>query len=147
MPNASGSGEAFTRFVRRAAGGTLPATKGPSAVYLAMMDMFLFVKEPCAYAEDRVDPYLTIFWHPTEDRVVGFKIKGFKYIFNRIRDELNLKDDGAFVRAYEVLEQVFKFPREESGKPEQERARDYVVARSIAGSEAGVKTSELQPAA
>src|SRR4051794_18428248 len=41
-----------------------------------------------AYRADRVDRFLTLLWHPYEDRAVGVKLKGFRFIFERMREIL-----------------------------------------------------------
>jgi hypothetical protein len=120
-----------------------PSATGRSSVYVPMMDMFLYVAEPCAYAEQRVDPYLTIFWHPTEERVVGFKLKGLKYIFNVIRDKIPTLKDGDFVRLYTLLENVFILPLDDEPTMDSgDRKQQYEKAMTVAAIEK-VRAREL----
>jgi len=57
----------------------------PAAQYHAAMDCVIYIKEDVAYRADRVDGYLTLLWHPREDRIVGVKLKGFCWLYTRVR--------------------------------------------------------------
>ena len=64
----------------------------PQARYLESMDFLIYLKEDVSYRADRVDSFLTVFWHPQEDRLVGIKLKGFRFLFQRVKDILELKE-------------------------------------------------------
>ena len=107
---------------------TVPEPFKPHARYLADMDMLMFLTEDCSYATERVDAYLSLFWHPTEDRVVGLKLKGFKHVFNKIKDGMGATDEH-WVSIYKVLEQVFtRLMSESEGAKVQ-----YTYAKTVAG--------------
>jgi hypothetical protein len=55
----------------------------PAARYYAPMDSVVYLKEDVSYRADRIDAFLTLLWHPHEDRAVGLKIKGFRFLFDR----------------------------------------------------------------
>jgi hypothetical protein len=57
-----------------------------SARYYAPMDVLLYLEEDVAYRADRVDPFLTLLWHPYEQRAVGIKLKGFRCIYEWTRE-------------------------------------------------------------
>lgn len=57
----------------------------PRARYYAPMDCVIYLKEDLSYRADRVDDYLTLLWHPHERRAIGIKIKGFRFLFERLR--------------------------------------------------------------
>lgn len=105
----------------------------PVARYYSSMDFLLFLKEDVSYRGDRVDPFLTVLWHPTEDRLVGIKLKGFRFIFERLKSILDLKDDQFLpvVKALEIamvggLGQAF------IDKHEKQRARElYEKAKEV----------------
>ena len=76
----------------------------PHSRYHAGMDFLLYLKEDVSYRADRVDAFLTLLWHPYEDRLVGLKLKGFHFIFQRVKSILDLKnrDFLPLVKALEV---------------------------------------------
>ena len=77
----------------------------PVARYYPEMDFVLYLNEDCSYRADRVDTFLTVLWHPLDNRLVGVKIKGFKFIFTQLEkiiDDLNDKDFIPLVKAIEI---------------------------------------------
>jgi hypothetical protein len=57
----------------------------PCASYSAPMDQIVYLREDVSYRADRVDQFLTILWHPQEERVVGIKLKGIRFLFESLR--------------------------------------------------------------
>ena len=55
----------------------------PTAKYYHTMDFLLYLREDCHYRADRVDPFLTVLYHPYEPRIVGIKLKGFRFLFDQ----------------------------------------------------------------
>jgi hypothetical protein len=53
------------------------------ARYSSAMDSIDYLADDCAYRSDRVDGWLTLFWHPVEERLVGLRVKGMRHIFVR----------------------------------------------------------------
>jgi hypothetical protein len=53
----------------------------PKACYHRSMDFLIYLNEDCSYRADRVDQFLTLLWHPHEERLVGIKLKGFLALF------------------------------------------------------------------
>jgi hypothetical protein len=64
----------------------------PCAKYYATMDYLLYLEKDTAYRADRVDSYLTLLWHPDEDQAVGVKLKGFRYLFERMKEILGTRN-------------------------------------------------------
>lgn len=64
----------------------------PRALYYETMDFLLYLQEDLPYRADRVDQFLTLLWHPHEDRAIGVKIKGIRVVFDRIRAFLKTKN-------------------------------------------------------
>jgi len=56
------------------------------ARYYEPMDYLLYLEADTAHRADRVDQFLTLLWHPYEDRAIGVKLKGFRFIFDRMRE-------------------------------------------------------------
>jgi hypothetical protein len=63
----------------------------PRARYYEPMDFLLYLCEDVAYRADRIDPFLTLLWHPSEDRAIGVKLKGCRFLFDRMRAILGAK--------------------------------------------------------
>ncbi len=57
----------------------------PCARYSAPMDCVIYLREDEPYRADRVDGFLTILWHPQDDRVIGVKIKGMRFLFESLQ--------------------------------------------------------------
>jgi len=51
------------------------------ASYSAPMDCIIYLREDEPARADRIDQFLTILWHPHEDRVIGIKLKGIRFLF------------------------------------------------------------------
>ena len=60
----------------------------PCAHYYEAMDVVLYLQEDVSYRADRVDGFLTLLWHPQEDRAIGVKLKGWGYLFQRLQSIL-----------------------------------------------------------
>jgi hypothetical protein len=75
-------------FFAESVGGEAWAEFQPSARYYAPMDVVVYLREDVAYRADRIDPFLTLLWHPYEERAVGVKLKGFRFIYDRAREIL-----------------------------------------------------------
>lgn len=77
----------------------------PVARYFPEMDFLIYLKKDCSYRAKRVDAFLTVLYDPYEEKLVGVKLKGFKFLFERFRavSKLDLKDSH-FVELTRVLE-------------------------------------------
>ena len=85
----------------------------PVAWYHAALDFLLFLSEDCSYGADRVDEQLTLLRHPNQPRVVGFKLKGFEYLFNEVKGRLGLEEDDFSLLVATVELALVKGPVEE----------------------------------
>ncbi len=77
----------------------------PMARYFGPIDAMIYVRDDVSYRADRVDPFLTVLWHPTEDRLVGVKLKGFRFLFERlsaVAPEVSTNDFLPLVKALEI---------------------------------------------
>ena len=75
----------------------------PVARYYPNMDFLLYLNEDCSFRAERVDAFLTVLWHPQEEKLVGLKLKGFAFIFERLRHVMEFKDTD-FVPLVKALE-------------------------------------------
>jgi hypothetical protein len=78
----------------------------PIARYYESMDFLLYLNEDCSYRADRVSGFITVLLHPQEDRLVGLKLKGFKFLFNHLKNHSSLREND-FVPLIKVLELAF----------------------------------------
>jgi len=113
------------------------------------MDMMLYVSEDCSYRASRVDMFLTILLHPHEDRVVGIKLKGVRFLFERVKAILKLSDSD-FLPLVAVLEVALTAALTASMTDASDGAPDtlterYAEVRSIIGG-VDVPSEEWQPA-
>jgi hypothetical protein len=79
------------------------------ARYSRAMDAINFVREDCSYTSERVDNWLTIFWDPTVSRPVGFRLKGIRHLFLRVREvkeAVGTSEEDYFGRVIRLLELV-----------------------------------------
>ena len=77
----------------------------PKAVYFSDSDCIEYVREDTICVYDRVDKFLTLIYDETNLVLIGFKLKGIKYIFNRLSPKHNLSQDH-FVEMIEILTAV-----------------------------------------
>jgi len=57
----------------------------PCASYSEPMDQLIYLCEDVSYRADRVDQFLTILWHPHDERVIGIKLKGIRALFDGLQ--------------------------------------------------------------
>jgi hypothetical protein len=57
----------------------------PCARYYEAMDILLYMEEDLPYRADRVDAFLTLMWHPSKEEAIGVKLKGFRFLFQRVQ--------------------------------------------------------------
>ena len=87
--------------------GWTPAREGfqPIAAYFSAMDFVLYLREDCAFREDRIDATLTILLHPQEDRAVGVRLKGFRALYESVCERFPvLRKHLPFAKLVEALE-------------------------------------------
>jgi hypothetical protein len=65
----------------------------PCAVFFADSDCVEYVKRDVFCIYDRVDEYLTLIYDETGHSLIGFKVKGFKHLFDtKLKNLFRLKD-------------------------------------------------------
>jgi hypothetical protein len=136
----------------------------PGARYYEPMDCVIYLKEDVSYSADRIDTFLTLLWHPHENRPVGVKLKGFRWLFQRwqalCRGSNFAVPDGHFVplvkaieialtaRLGEILTLAAQADRQEQQAEHDRIVAKYDTAREIVESGlATVDASELMTAA
>ena len=62
------------------------------------MDQLIYIEEDVSYTADRVDPVLTLLWHPdVKDQLVGIKFKGIRHLFEELKSSGVVDEDGQFI--------------------------------------------------
>jgi hypothetical protein len=108
----------------------------PCARYYETMDLLLYLEEDLSYRADRVDEFLTLLWHPQEDRAIGVKLKGFRFLFQRLKAALAAQNvqlgDGVFVSLVAALEVAMTSLSAVMAQAERERReQSYERARQL----------------
>ncbi len=76
----------------------------PVARYHPEMDIIQYLSEDCSYRAERVDGILTILWHPYEQRLVGISLKGFRFLFQRMKERSPQITDDMFLPLVAALQ-------------------------------------------
>lgn len=75
------------------------------AYFEPLMDYVEYVTEDSVTVSRRIDEYLTLIYRANSEEVVGFRLKGFKYIFKKFKPVLDLREEH-FVLLARVIELV-----------------------------------------
>jgi hypothetical protein len=94
-------------FLLETCGANLSQDFVKSAVYNEEMDFLEYVSKNDVTVSDRVDGFLTVMWNYDQDEIVGFRLKGFRCIFNDIIKPLSKLKDEDFDPLVEALEKIF----------------------------------------
>lgn len=78
----------------------------PAAIYYYDSDCVEYVKEDSLCLYERVDERLTLIKDATGHRLVGFKLKGFRNVFEKLKSSLELSDRH-FVSIVSAIEFVY----------------------------------------
>jgi hypothetical protein len=119
----------------------------PTAVYFLESDCVEYVKEDSFCVYERVDKFLTLIFDETKLNLIGFKLKGFKYIFDKHLKPLFELNDRQFIDLVSVIEAVItQFGNQIFSVDDEQRARAYKAALKLAAND-NVKLRGLQLAA
>lgn len=86
-------------------GATIAESFSRAAVYEPLMDYVEYVTVNATTVSDRVDGYLTLIYAADSRTVVGFRLKGFRAVFNKLKPVLKLRD-AQFVSLTQAIEQI-----------------------------------------
>ena len=78
----------------------------PSAAYYSDNDCVEYVNEDTACVYERIDEFLTLIRDETGYNLIGFKMKGFRYIYETHLKSRVVLDHSSFVRMAQVIEAV-----------------------------------------
>ncbi len=127
--------------------GTLPEGEFQAcARYYEPMDFLMYLREDVPYRADRVDSFLTLLWHPSEQRAVGVKLKGFRFVFQHLQaifrsQGIPLPDDGflPLMTAFEVTMTAGMGASVTAGAERKRLLKSYATAKAL------VRTVQFDP--
>ena len=107
----------------------------PAAVYFLDSDCVEYAKEDAFCIYDRVDSFLTLVFDSAGERLIGFKLKGFKNLFEKyIRPRL--QRDIQFVELVSAIETVFTQAGDQLFSERSERVEQaYKAAMELAAND------------
>lgn len=105
----------------------------PTAVYFLDSDCVEYVKEDAFCIYERVDDFLTLIFDETKYNVVGFKLKGFKCVFEKYLKPLFELHDEQFIDLVSAIETYFsKVGDQLFSAGDEDRVRAYKAALKLA---------------
>jgi hypothetical protein len=106
------------------------------AVYFMDSDCVEYVQEDALHVFDRVDNFLTLIYDETCLTLVGFKLKGFQYVFNTHLKPLFKLHDEQFIDLVSAIEAYFTdIGNEVFALGDQKRANAYKAALKLAAND------------
>jgi hypothetical protein len=99
----------------------------PTAVYYLDSDCVEYVKEDSFCTYRRVDCFLTLIHDETGYNLIGFKLKGFKHVFEQYLKPLFELHDMQFIELVSAIEMVFT-----NNSKDERRAAAYKAALKLA---------------
>ena len=101
------------------------------AVYIPAMDFVQYVSVDDVTVSKRIDVFLTLIYNYDQDKLVGFKLKGFRHFFDKyLKKELDLSESD-FFPLVRVLEEICtQYGDQLTSDPEKKKA--YQEASEIA---------------
>jgi len=107
----------------------LPTDFRPVAKYIPAMDCLIYLREDVSYRAIRLDQYRTVLLHPQEDRAVGVKLKGMRFVTEKAR--VVLRSVGADTTHFKLIT-LWEMALTEDGDTtvavaEAERKRQYAM--------------------
>jgi hypothetical protein len=105
----------------------------PTAVYFLDSDCVEYVKEDAFCIYDRIDNFLSLIFDETQLNVVGFKLKGFKCVFEKhIKPRYSELSDTQFIDLVAALEVAFTDAGNKVFSVDnEERVRAYKAAKKL----------------
>jgi hypothetical protein len=84
----------------------VPTPYERAAIYSSEGDCIEYVRIDAFAMYERVDSRLTLIYDDAGDTLIGFKIKGFRNAFERLKTALDLSD-GQFVPLMSAIEAIY----------------------------------------
>lgn len=114
--------------LNRAFGAELSAEFKAGAFYYDCADFVEYIAEDDITVAERIDEYLTLLWDSSRLDVIGFRIKGFKHLFNTHLKPLYDLSDRDFLPMITVVQAVIQRIGEElTSQDNRKRAYKKVI--------------------
>jgi hypothetical protein len=113
---------------------TLSGQFAPLAVYFSDSDCVEYVKEDSFSIYERVDEFLTLIFDETKIQLIGFKLKGFKFVYNKRLKPLMQLNDNQFLALVSAIEAVCTVIGEQL-IADDDRARAYKAVLKLAAND------------
>lgn len=112
-------------------GATLSDHFVKKASYNHSMDCLEYVSVNDITVSDRIDDFLTLIKSYDQSEVVGFKLKGFRYIFKEIIQPICQLDDEDFNPLIDVMKNLFTRVGDDAFVDKEKRTSAYRLAIEI----------------
>ena len=113
----------------------LTADFKPIAAYFEDSDCVEYVNEDTVCVYERIDEFLTLIWDETKFRLIGFKLKGFRHLFEtHLKAHLQLNQSD-FILLVQAIEAVCQEVGDELLSSDQRRKDAYIAVRKLAVNE------------
>lgn len=125
-------------FLAETYGANLSNAFEKAAIYNDEMDFLEYVSIDDVTISDRIDDFLTVMWSYDQTQIVGFRLKGFRCIYNQYINPVSKVKTDNFPLLARALEYTFTQIGNQiiSGKESEEnRQRAYVSAIRLASSD------------
>jgi hypothetical protein len=98
----------------------------PCAWYNSETDLLNFLKTDSQFGTDRIDGIFTLYRGLDDGEPVGFKVKGFRALYDQVTKIYGLEaDEGGFVDLVAFIDEVFfKIATEDASKNEYDALRE-----------------------
>lgn len=107
----------------------------PVALYFLESDCVEYVKEDTFSVHERIDGFLTLIFDESKINLIGFKLKGFKCVFDKVKPLYEL-NDMQFIDLVPVIELVFtQLGNQIFSVDDEERKRAYKAAIKLAAND------------
>jgi hypothetical protein len=107
----------------------------PVALYFLESDCVEYVKQDTFCIHRRVDSFLTLIFDETKNNLIGFKLKGFKHVFDKVKPLFEL-NDMQFVDLVPVIQFVFtQLGNQMFSVGDEERRLAYKAAINLAAND------------
>lgn len=108
----------------------------PVALYFLESDCVEYVKEDTFMIHDRIDSFLTLIYDETKITLIGFKLKGFKCVFDKHLKQLFKLNDMQFVDLVPLIELAFtQLGNQVFSVDDEERKLAYKAAIKLAAND------------
>jgi hypothetical protein len=120
----------------------------PVAAYYLESDCVEYVKSDSIAIYDRIDEFLTLIFDETRSNLIGFKLKGFKNIFEQRLKHISQLRNIQFIDLVSAIETIFTLVGDKvMAAHDERREKAYKAARELASNDNVTLSSDFLKAA